>query len=97
QKLGGVALERLKVGDEQQELRADQRTDDDIDAQVHHPGAVEMARLGALERQLQAKQVGGGEQNAVRVDRDRSNEGNRPRQLKQSWMHARLLRAYPES
>ena len=62
--------ERVEVDDQQQQLRADQRADDDPDAEVHDPVGIEAARPGAHQRELQAEQVGGGQQHAVGVDRE---------------------------
>jgi hypothetical protein len=68
EELAGCCEKVLEVDDEQQELRADERGDDDVDAEVHHPRGVEAARACPRERELQARQVGGGEQHAVGVD-----------------------------
>src|SRR3989442_14495008 len=75
-----IRLERPEIGDQQQQLRADERADDDVDAEVEHAVRVEAARLRANHRELQADQIRRGEQDAVRVQRDRP-------ELKQSWIH----------
>ena len=93
QQLARIGAERAEVGDEQQQLRADQRADDDVDAEVEHARLVEAARLGADHRELQAEQVGGGQQDAVGVDVIAESES----ELKQSWIHACLRRACRES
>src|SRR5438094_846383 len=64
QKLTWIRGERAEVGDEQQELRADERADDDVDAEVEDPVRVEAARLRPHARELQPEEVRGGEQHA---------------------------------
>src|SRR5437763_3757162 len=88
QELARVGCVRSEVGDDQQQLRANERADDDVDAEVEHAVRVEAAVLRPNARELQTQQVRRGQQNAVRVDRNRSEERERPRQLKQSWVHA---------
>ena len=60
--------ELIEVDDEQQQLRADQRGDDDVDAEVEHARRVEPPLLGAAHRQPEPEQIGRGEQHAVGVD-----------------------------
>ena len=60
----------IEVDEEQQQLRADQRGDDDGDAEVERAVRIEPAALRARHRQPQAEQVRGGQQHAVGVDRD---------------------------
>jgi hypothetical protein len=47
--------ELLEVDDQQQQLRADQRRDDDVDAQVEDARGVEPPTLRAAHRQPQAE------------------------------------------
>ena len=77
----GIGAERTKVRDQQQQLGADERADDDVDAEIQDADGVETTRLRAHHGELQAEQVRRGEQDPVGVD------GDRP-QLKQSWIHA---------
>ena len=78
--LARILPERVEVDDQQQQLGADQRADDDPDAQVHDPVGVEAARPRTHQRELQAEQVGGRQQHAVGVDGE-------PADLKQYGMH----------
>src|SRR5207302_7909525 len=91
-----VAPERLKVRDEQQQLRADERADDDVDAEIHYAIGVEAALPCADQRELQTEQIRGGQQDAIGIDCQRSEVRNRPGQFKQLWIHARLVPAYRE-
>ena len=75
-----AARELLEVDDEEQRLGADERGDDDPDAEVEHLVGVEPGLPGAARRHPQPEQIGRGQQHAVRVDGDRS-------ELKQDWMH----------
>jgi hypothetical protein len=45
EELARIGGERPEVGDQQQQLRADQRADDDVDAEVEDAIRVEAARL----------------------------------------------------
>ena len=90
----GAQGRTCRIDDEQQQLRADQRADDDPDPEVHDPVRIQAARPGPDQRELQAEQVGGGEQQPVGVDREAAD-------LKQDGMHAgvraRSCRAAPGS
>ena len=90
QQLRRIGPKRPEVRDEQQQLRADERADDDVDAEVEHADRVEAARLRADHGELQTEQVRRGEQHAVGVDGDRA-------EVKQSWIHASEPPAYRES
>ena len=57
-----------EVGDQQQQLGADERADDDVDAEVEDALRVEAARPRADQRELQAEQIGRRQQHAVGVD-----------------------------
>ena len=78
---GRAQRELVVIDDQQQQLGADQRADDDPDAEVHDPVRIEPAGAGPHQRELQAEQVGGGQQQAVGVDREAGD-------LKQNGMHA---------
>ncbi len=88
-----IPAERVEFDDQEQQLRAGERADDDPDAEVHHPVRIESALAGADQCELQPQQVGGGQQDAVGVDREASD-------FKQDWMHVaarfRSCRAGPE-
>ena len=70
----------MHVDGEEQQLGADERADDDPDAQVHHPLLIEGARARAHQREPQPEQVGDGEQDAVGVDGEATD-------IKQDGMH----------
>ncbi len=90
QQLARVRDEHLGVGQEQQQLGADEGADDDVDAEVEDAVGVEASCFRPHHRQLQAEQIRRRQQDAVGVDGDRT-------ELKQSWIHACLRSAYRES
>src|SRR5262245_52137719 len=90
QKLAGIARERTPVRDEQQQLRADECADDDVDAEIEDPRLIEASRLGSHGGELQAEQVRRRQKHAIGVDGDGT-------QLKQSWIHGTLRAACRES
>ena len=75
--LGRVADEGAEVGDDQQQLRADERADDDVDPEVQHARLVEALAWRAHHGQLQAQQIRRGQQHAVGVDRGAGPRSNR--------------------
>jgi len=69
-----VASEIAEVDAEQQQLGADKCGNHDVDAEVEHPGRVEAGFFRAMDRQLEAKQVGSRQQHAVGIDRKRPDD-----------------------
>jgi hypothetical protein len=55
--IGWIRPERAEIGDEQEQLRADERADDDVDAEVEDPIRVEAARLGADHGELEPEET----------------------------------------
>ncbi len=75
-----VPPELVALDDDEHQLGADEGADDDPDAQIHDLVRVEAALSTPDDRELEAKQVRGCEQQPVRVDREPAN-------LKQDGMH----------
>ncbi len=73
-------LELIEVDDEQEQLGADKRGNDDVDPEVQHPVRVQSPFLCPPHRQAEAEQVGGGQQDAIGIDGERS-------EFKQLWIH----------
>ena len=90
QQLRRVGAKRREVRDEQKQLRADERGDDDVDAQIENARLVEPACFCPADCQLQAEEIGRRQQDAVGVNRDRA-------EFKQSWIHGCPYRACRES
>src|SRR5204862_4067825 len=86
EQLARIGAERIEVGDQQQQLGADQRADDDVDAEVEHPVRVEAAVVRADDSQLQPQQVGGSKQDTVGVQSNLADDRDRS-QLQQLRVH----------
>jgi hypothetical protein len=84
------APELIEVDDEEQQLRTDERRDDDVDAEVEHAVRVEATRFRARHCEPQSQEIGRGQEDAVGVDRDRSD-------AKQLWIHGCRVRKGRES
>ena len=80
EELGGVRRVLVELDNEEEQLRADQRADDDPDPQIHHAVGIEAPRPCAHQRELQTQQVRRSEQDAVGVDREAPD-------FKQDWVH----------
>ena len=64
----GRAAELVEVDEQQHQLRADERRDDDVDAEVEHAIGIEAPALRAGHRQSEPEQVRRGQEDAVRID-----------------------------
>jgi hypothetical protein len=67
EQLARLVPEVVEVDEDQHQLGADECRDDEVDPEVHHPGAVDPAPARPDDGQLQRHQVGGCQQDAVRV------------------------------
>ena len=87
--LVGVVAEVVEVDEEQQQLRADERGDDDVDAEIEQASGVESGLAPAHDGELQAGEIGGRQHDAVRVDRQRPDAEDFG-DFKQSRVHVPL-------
>ena len=84
-----IRPEGAEIGEEQQQLGADECADDDVDAEVEDAICVQAAVLRPDHGELQAEQVRGGQQHAVGVQRELPHDWDRP-ELEQFWIHMSL-------